>query len=140
MTGMAHRPQRIHVRANPRWEELFPHLQQIGVEISIQDDLPRLEAVYEDFLREMRKGGAGSRILYLPGPPPVDEQFPAVSQWVREHGRIEVGQQEDGFVVRALDDGGLVFENDNSSTLAEAMAALEQGLVEWFKEQGIDFQ
>ena len=42
-----------------------------------------------------------------------------------------------GFVVRALDYGGLVFEDDKPRTLAEAMAALEIGLRQWFKEQGI---
>ena len=54
-------------------------------------------------------------------------------------GWIEVGQQENsGFEVRALDDGGLVFEDAKSSTLVESMAALESGLTEWFKEQGIE--
>ena len=37
-----------------------------------------------------------------------------------------------GFVVRALDYGGLAFEDDRPDTLAEAMAVLEMGLRKWF--------
>ena len=45
-----------------------------------------------------------------------------------------------GFVARALDDGGLAFEDDKPDTLAEAVAALEKGLRKWFEEQGIDLE
>jgi hypothetical protein len=135
LTGSARRPQHLHLRGNPRWEELFPHLKEIGVDVSIQDDLPKLEIVHEDFLRQMRKGGAGLRIVYFPGPPPVADQFPAISTWVREHGRIEVGRrQEGGFVARAFDDTGLVFDNNGCDTLDEAMTALEEGLTGRFKD------
>ena len=41
-------------------------------------------------------------------------------------------------MVRALDYGGLAFEDDRPGSLAEALAALENGLAEWFNEQGID--
>ena len=60
-------------------------------------------------------------------------------KWVRGYGHIEIGDQEMfGFVARALDYGGLVFEDDKPDTLAEAMAALEKGLRTWFDEQGIE--
>jgi hypothetical protein len=42
-----------------------------------------------------------------------------------------------GFVVLALDSGGLVLEDTKAETLAEAMAALERGLAEFFKREGI---
>ena len=45
-----------------------------------------------------------------------------------------------GFVVRALDYGGLAFEDDRLSTLTEAMAALEKGVAEYFKREGIDLE
>ena len=45
-----------------------------------------------------------------------------------------------GFVVRALDYGGLVFEDDKPDTLAEAMAALEKGLTEYFEREGIEIE
>jgi hypothetical protein len=69
----------------------------------------------------------------------VEATFPAVAQWVRGYGHIEIGDQDSfGFTVRALDYGGLVFEDRNARTLAEAMAALEAGLKKYFVEQGID--
>lgn len=69
----------------------------------------------------------------------VEKMFPAIAQWVRGYGHVEIGDQEMfGFVVRALDYGGLVFEDDKPDTLAEAMAALEKGLTEYFEREGID--
>lgn len=80
----------------------------------------------------------GPIILVSPGSTSVEEQFPAIAQWVQD-GQIEIGDQEGcGFVVRALDYGGQVFEDDRPRTLAEALAALEIGLLKWFKEQGIN--
>ena len=70
----------------------------------------------------------------------VEKLFPAIAQWVQD-GHIEIGDQEGfGFVVRALDSGGQVFEDDKAETLAEAMAALEKGLNKWYKEQGIEMK
>jgi hypothetical protein len=45
-----------------------------------------------------------------------------------------------GFVARALDDGGLAFEDDKPDTLAEAMAALEKGLIAYFEREGIEIK
>ena len=59
--------------------------------------------------------------------------------WVQCYGHIEIGDQEGfGFSVRALDYGGLAFEDGKPRTLAEAMAALEMGLARWFKKEGIE--
>jgi hypothetical protein len=139
LTGSARRPEYIHFRDNPRWEELFPHLKELGIEVTLQDELPELEEVYLDFCRQMRKAGSGPIIMLKPRPTSVDQQFPAISIWIEECGRIEVGRGEGtGFVARALDDGGLVFENNGSKTLAEAMAALEEGLTERFRDQRND--
>jgi hypothetical protein len=70
----------------------------------------------------------------------VEKLFPAIAQWVRD-GHIEIGDQQGfGFVVRALDCGGMVFEDDKPDTFAEAMASLETGLRNWFKEQGIEVE
>jgi hypothetical protein len=66
----------------------------------------------------------------------VNKLFPAVAKWVKGYGHIEIGDQESfGFVVRALDYGGLVYEDDKADTLAEAMASLEKGLTEYFEQQ-----
>ena len=129
LTGSARRPARLHFRGNPRWEELIPHLKELGMEVSIHDELPELEEVYLDFCRQMRQAGSGPLIMLSHRPTRVDRQFAAISTWVRESGWIEVGRRKGAdFVARALDDNGLVFENNGGKTLAEAMAALEEGL------------
>ncbi|MBP88121.1 MAG: hypothetical protein CMJ64_15615 [Planctomycetaceae bacterium] len=39
-----------------------------------------------------------------------------------------------GFVVRALDDGGMIYESEDCMSLNDAMAALETGLASWFED------
>ena len=136
LTGSARRPEHLHFRANPRWEELFPHLKELGVEVTLRDDLPELEEVYLDFLREMRKASPGPVIMLSPRPADPGRQFPALAMWVQEGGWIEVGRQKEaGFVARALDDGGVAFENNSGTTLGEALAALEEALAGRFSHQ-----
>lgn len=139
ITDTAHRPRRIAVRGNPRWEELFPHLRQLGVEVAVQNDLPAVEDVYVDFLRQMRRARSGPLILRTPGSTDVEQSFAATAKWVRGFGHIEIGDQEGfGFIVRAIDYGGVVFEDNKADTLAEAMAALEKGLAGYFEQEGIE--
>jgi hypothetical protein len=139
MTDSPHRPRRILSRGNPRWEELFPHLSQLGIEVSIQEELPHVEEVYIDFVQQMRKARTPPLILYTPSPTNPETDFPFIARWVQGYGHIEIGDQQGfGFVVRALDYGGLVFEDGNCSTLVEAMAALEKGLADWFEKEGMD--
>jgi hypothetical protein len=141
LTGPACRPEHIRFRGNPRWDELFRHLNELGMATSVHEELPKVEEVYEDFLRQMRKASPGPVIIVSPGRGHVAEQFPAVAKWVKGYGHIEIGDQEGvGFVVRALDSGGLVFEDTKAETLAEAMAALERGLARWFKDEGIEVE
>jgi hypothetical protein len=136
LTGPARRPGHMHVRANPRWDELFPHLNELGVGVTLRDDLPELEEVGLDFLREMRKASPGPVIMLSPRPADPGRQFPAIGQWVQGSGWIEVGRREEaGFVARALDDAGVVFENNSSSTLGEALAALEEALAGRFSHR-----
>ena len=136
LTGSARRPARIHFRANPRWDELFPHLKELGVEATLHDDLPKLEEVYLEFLREMRKASPGPVIMLSPRPADPGRQFPALAMWVQEGGWIEVGRREEaGLVARALDDGSVAFENNSSNTLGEALAALEEALAGRFGNQ-----
>ena len=89
----------------------------------------------------MRKGSPRPVIMVSPGKGHVAEQFPAVAMWVKSYGQIEIGDQEGvGFVVRALDCGGLVFEDTKAEALAEALTALEKGLARWFKDEGIEVE
>jgi hypothetical protein len=115
---------------------LFGHLKELGIEATLHDDLPELEEAFLDFLREMRKSSPGPIIMLSPRPADPGRQFPAIGKWVRESGWIEVGRREGtGVVARALDEAGLVFENNSSSTLGEAMGALEEALAGRFSNQ-----
>jgi hypothetical protein len=97
--------------------------------------------VYLNFLREMRKASPGPVIMLSPRPADPGRQFPAIGLWVRESGWVEVGRRKGaGFVARALDDAGLVFEDDRPDTLAEALASLERGLAEYFEREGIELE
>jgi hypothetical protein len=115
---------------------LFGHLKELGIEATLHDDLPELEEAYLDFLREMRKASPGPIIMLSPRPADPGRQFPALGMWVQESGWIEVGRRKGaGVVARALDDGGVVFEDNSSSTLGEALAALEETLAGRFSNQ-----
>lgn len=71
----------------------------------------------------------------------VEELYPATAQWVQSYGHIEIGDQDGiGFIVRALDYGGLIFEDDKPRTLAESMTSLEKALNQWFEEEGIEIE
>jgi hypothetical protein len=141
LTEGAHRPRRIHLRGHPQWRELFPHLEELGIKVSVRQELPKIKEAYEDYLRQAREARRAKMVKATAEQQAVDKLFPAVAQWVRGDGHIEIGDQEGfGFVIRALDYGGLVFEDNKPVTLAEALAALEKGLRNWFEEQGIEIE
>ncbi len=65
----------------------------------------------------------------------IEATCPNIATWVQGCGWIEIGEQDwQGFVVRALNEGGVIYEAENCGTLSEAMDALEKGLEEWFRE------
>ncbi len=46
--GDRQRPRAIYLRDRPQWQELLPHLRQLGIEVVLSEDLPRFsEAVIE---------------------------------------------------------------------------------------------
>jgi hypothetical protein len=135
----AYRPRRIHVRGHYQWRELFPHLAELGIEVAVEKELPQVQEAYEAHLRRLREAHRVGVVKPTKEQAGVEETFPAIARWVRGYGHIEIGDQEMfGFVVRALGYGGMVFEDDKPDTLAEAMAALEKGLTEYFEREGIE--
>jgi hypothetical protein len=141
LTGGGHRPRRLHVRGHPQWRELFPHLTELGIQVAVHRELPKVQQAYQDYLRQLREAHRAGLVRPTAEQQAVEQLFPAIAQWVRGHGHIEIGDQEMfGFVARALDYGGLAFEDDKPDTLAEAMAALEKGLLRYFKDQGIEVE
>ena len=139
LDGHARRPRGVRVRGHHQWRELFPHLAELGVEVSVERKLPAIESAYEDHLRRLREEHRVGMIGPTKKQTEVEAVFPAVARYVQRHGSITIGEDEvQGFVVRAISCGGVDFEDDRPDTLAEAMAVLETGLARWFEEQGFD--
>jgi hypothetical protein len=128
LTGKAHRPRRIHVRGHPQWKELFPHLDELGIKVTVHQELPKVQRAYQWYLRRQRDAHRVGMVKPTSEQESVERMFPAIAQWVRGYGHIEVGDQEMfGFVARALDYGGLAFEDDKPDTLAEALRLWRRG-------------
>ena len=135
----AHRPRLIRLRGHHQWRELFPVLEELGIEISVEQKLPGIEKAYRARIRQMREEQRTGMVKPTEEQAKVEAMFPAIARYVQGYGYVEIGDQESfGFVVRALGYGGLDFEDDTPETLAEAMAVLEAGLSKWFEEQGIE--
>jgi hypothetical protein len=139
LVGNARRPKLVYLRGHHHWRELFPVLNDIGVEVTIERKLTGIKKAYRDHLRRLREEQRAGMVKPSPDQSMVETIFPAVARYVKGYGYVEIGDQQGfGFVVRAIGYGGLDFEDDNPDTLAEAMAALEAGLVRWFEEvQGV---
>lgn len=71
-------------------------------------------------------------------PPGVFEaHFPNISAWVTGGGWVEIGVSETytGVFVRALDEGGTVFEGKTDyPTVDDAMQDLEGAIAAWYEE------
>jgi hypothetical protein len=137
--GDARRPRLVRLRGHHQWRGLFPHLGQIGVEVevSVGRGLAGLERAYRAYLRRLREEQRAGMVKPTKEQAIVEELFPAIAEYVRGYGYVEVGEQEGfGFVVRAIGDGGLDFEDDTPDTLAEAMAVLEAGLALVLRKSG----
>ncbi len=137
--GKPQRPRHLRLRGHRQWRELFPRLEELGVGVAVQQELPAAAEAYNAHLRKLREARRAGMTKPSGGQAAVETLFPTVAKWVGGYGHIEIGDQEGfGFVVRALDYGGMVFEDDGPETLAEAMAALERGLAAYFKREGIE--
>jgi hypothetical protein len=59
MEEYAHRPSRILLRNIPTWTELLRHLKELGIDVSLQNDLPRaeeeLKIFFDEFYRKSPK-------------------------------------------------------------------------------------
>lgn len=62
-----------------------------------------------------------------------EHAYPSIAAWVETQGWVEIGNDdESGSFVRALDEGGMVWEGrKHYNTLDDALRDLEQGLKEW---------
>ncbi len=59
----------------------------------------------------------------------INRSFPNIVDWIQGSGWIEIGNQEwQGFIVRALAEGGEVIEVEQCLSLGEALVALEAAI------------
>ena len=127
----ARRPSRILLRNNPQWQELIPHLGQLKIEVETQGELPLWDDAAADYVRKLKASRIGQEVPIITVPQELDEAFPALARWVKSQGRIEIGiEGELGFVVRALDDVGIVFEGKGDKSLGEALTTLQRRLAQ----------
>src|SRR5437763_3621981 len=103
LTEGAHRPRRIHVRGHHQWRELFPHLAELGIEVAVQKELPRVQEAYEAHLRRLREAHRVGVVKPSEQQAGVEKTFPAIAMWVRGYGQVEyVGLEMLGLVLRVL--------------------------------------
>ena len=57
MEERPHRPTRIHLRENPLWHELLPHLKELKIEVVTQKQLPELDAMIKEFAQDLMQKG-----------------------------------------------------------------------------------
>jgi hypothetical protein len=125
------RPRTIRLRKRREWELLHPHLAQLGIEVSAAPRLAHWDKAFKQCCREAAESKAKLRAAGL------EAKYPYVAAFVKQLGCIEIGHQEEvGFVVRAVDNGGLVFETQKPKTFHAAMAALERGIGKWLGKHG----
>jgi hypothetical protein len=73
---------------------------------------------------------------YSKASPPFAQAYPNIAHWIEVQGWVEIGADEySDSLVRALDEGGLVWESTpDHQTVDEALAALETELEEWLAQ------
>ncbi len=65
------RPRIIYLRDRPQWQELLPHLRQLGIEVVLSEDLPRFDEAVIEWMQETKKPPSADKIKgMLPKPFP----------------------------------------------------------------------
>ena len=64
--GEPHRPTELQVRSDERWDELKPHLDEIGITVVPTEELDQLDAVFGGLARHLA-GDAPPGLLEMPG-------------------------------------------------------------------------
>ena len=52
--GDRQRPRIVHLRDRPQWQELLPHLRQLGIEVVLADDLPWFDEAVVDWMQQTK--------------------------------------------------------------------------------------
>jgi hypothetical protein len=52
--GERQRPSTIYLRDRPQWQELLPHLQQLGIEVILAGELPRFDEAVVEWMQQTK--------------------------------------------------------------------------------------
>lgn len=52
--GDRQRPCTVYLRDRPQWQELLPHLRQLGIEVVLCEDLPRFDEAVIDWMQQTK--------------------------------------------------------------------------------------
>lgn len=85
MAGEPHRPSELQVRADPRWEALKQHFEEIGVGLVVTDELDQMNFLFQD-LSEHLGGEPEPGLLDMPGigPEQVGSFYEAAAQFFQQ--------------------------------------------------------
>lgn len=53
--GDQQRPSVVHLRPRPQWQELLPHLQQLGIRVRLAEELPIFDLAAAEWMHRTRK-------------------------------------------------------------------------------------
>ena len=65
------RPRIIYLRDRPQWQELLPHLRQLGIEVALAEDLPKFDEAVLEWMQETKKPPSADKIKAM-----LREPFP----------------------------------------------------------------
>jgi hypothetical protein len=60
--GDRQRPRIIYLRDRPQWQELLPHLWQLGIEVILSKDLPRFDEAVIEWMQKTKKPPSAEKI------------------------------------------------------------------------------
>jgi len=61
------RPKAFHLRDNPEWDDLRPHLAQLSIEVVVTDKLRKWEEVFADLIDYLKSGEWKQPVLDIAG-------------------------------------------------------------------------
>ena len=94
LAGKPHRPTALRVRQEPAWDELKPHLEEVGVRLEFAAELEELDAVVEGLAQRMG-GTQQPGLLDAPGvtPAQVGSFFEAAAFYYQQAPWRRVGYE-----------------------------------------------
>jgi hypothetical protein len=90
-----HRPAQIEVRPDPRWDELGPHLEEIGIDLQATEELELLDDLFQDLTQHLLKDDPPG-MLDMPRVTPqlVAHFFQAAAEYYRRAPWRSLGDEQ----------------------------------------------